>query len=364
VKRPLAVVLASTLAPLSVAAATLEERVEALERRDAELYHTLAERKSAGLLTSLGERLSVSGLLEVEGFYEGLKRRDEGHESSSDVVVATAQLGFGARIAEHVSAAIVFLFEEDETDPPEVDEAIIGYDRDGWFGRFGRQYVPFGEFSSHFVSDPLTLELGEIRETAILAGYGRELFSVAAFLFNGGARRVGASGETEASHFKDWGVSVKLRPVEWLEVGGSFLSDLADTDAELVTEYRRRVPGWSAHAAASWGPVGVAGEVLGAVRGFSSEDLDLDADGSGDRPLAWNLEAAWDVLESVELAGRVEGSREFAHQPELQYGLCASWSPWEHVSFSLEYLRGQFDRAFGEGLKHRDRVTAQLAVAF
>jgi hypothetical protein len=364
VKKPLAVVLASTLVPLSVAAATLEERVETLEKRDAELYHTLAERKSAGLLASIGERLWVSGLLEVEASYERLKFGDEGHESTSDLVVAAAQLGFGARITEHVDGAIAFLFEEGETDPPEVDEAIIGYARDGWFARFGRQYVPFGEFSSHFVSDPLTLELGETRETAALVGYAHEPFSIAAFLFNGDAERVNAAGEAEESHLKDWGVGVKLMPVEWLELGGSFLSDLADTDAELAAEYRRRVPGWSAYAAASLGPVAVSGEVLGAVRAFSSEDLDEDGDGSGDRPLAWNVEAAWEALESVELAGRVEGSREFAGQPELQYGLCASWGPWEHVSLSLEYLRGRFDRDFGEGLKSRDRVTAQLAVEF
>lgn len=363
-KKQLAVVLTAALAPMGAAGATLEERAGALEKPDAELYHTLAERKSAGFPTRVAERLSVSGLLEVEVSYERLKVRSGDDASSSDLVVATAQLGFEAQVAEHVSATIAFLFEEGETDPPEVDEAAVVYARDGWFGRFGRQYVPFGEFSSHFISDPLTLELGETRETAILAGYERGLFSVAAFAFNGTAEKVNAADEAEESHLKDWGVSAKVTLAQGLKLGGSFLSDLADTDARLAPEYRRRVSGWSAYGAAALGPVAVTGEVLGAVRAFSSEDLDADGDGSGDRPLAWNVEVAWEALENVELAGRVEGSREFAGRPEFQSGVCASWGPREHVSLSLEYLRGRFDRDFGEGLKTRDIVTAQMAVEF
>lgn len=345
-------------------AGTLEERVHTLEARDAELYHTLAEKKAAGLATRIGERLTVSGLLEVEGSYERLTLRGGGDEAASDLVVATAQLGFEAEATEHLGATIVLLFEEDETDPPEVDEATLNYARNGWYARFGRQYVPFGEFPSHFVSDPLTLELGETRETAVLVGYEHDLFSIAAFVFNGEAERVDAAGAAEESHIKDWGVSAKVTPAEFLELGASFLSDLADTGAELAPQYRRRVAGWSAYAGATLGPVAVSGEVLGAVRRFSSEDLDADGDGSGDRPLAWNVEVAWEALENVELAGRVEGSREFAGQPELQYGLCASWGPWEHVSLSLEYLRGHFDRDFGEDLRRRDLVTAQVALAF
>ncbi|NOY46278.1 MAG: hypothetical protein GXP50_12635, partial [Deltaproteobacteria bacterium] len=49
--RNLAVATALVLAfPLSSAAATLEERVEALEKKNAELYHTLQQKKQAGLM--------------------------------------------------------------------------------------------------------------------------------------------------------------------------------------------------------------------------------------------------------------------------------------------------------------------------
>jgi len=71
----------------------------------------------------------------------------------------------------------------------------------------------------------------------------------------------------------------------------------------------------------------------------------------------------------VELAARYEGSDEFAGQPERQYGVDVSWSPWEYTTLSLEYLRGEFDLDFsadenGNVLDRRDLVTAQLAFEF
>ncbi|RMG98308.1 MAG: hypothetical protein D6708_00655 [Candidatus Dadabacteria bacterium] len=118
-----------------------------------------------------------------------------------------------------------------------------------------------------------------------------------------------------------------------------------------------------------FGPFEVLGEVLGSVGAFDEADLDQDSDGSGDRPLAWNVEGAWDVSEVVEVAVRVEGSRELGGQPELQYGAVVSWGPMEGVSLSLEYLHGEYDEDFGEdedgnALDTRDLVTAQLAVEF
>lgn len=358
--RSLVVGLVVGLVPAVAGAASLEERVGALERRQAEVYHTLAERKAAGLGTLLGRRISLSGLLELEAAYERIGSRGGESESSSDLAVATAQLGLGVAVVDHVTGTLIFLFEEEDTAPPEVDEATVDLAFGSWEGRLGRQYLPFGAFSSHFVSDPLTLELGETRETAALAGYAGRLWRAAAFLFNGDAEREG-----DEDHLGDWGASVRVTPLPVVELGASVLSDLADADAELVGGgYRRRVPGWSAFGVIVVEPLEFSGEVLGAARRFHPDDLDADGDGDGDRPLAWNLELAWHPVPVVELAARVEGSRELVGQPELQCGAIVSWGPWEHVSLSLEYLRGAFDEGFGEGVDSRDRVVTQLAVEF
>ena len=152
-------------------------------------------------------------------------------------------------------------------------------------------------------------------------------------------------------------------------MGFSYISDLAESGAELTLaedgEVRPEgVGAWSAVAVASFGPLDVTGEFVAAAESFGASTYDGDGDGEGDLPRAWNVEGSWTITEEVELAVRAEGSREFAGQPELQYGLCASWGPREGVSISVEYLRGEFDGEFGAGAKERDLLTTQLAVAF
>lgn len=350
---------------------TIEERLQALEERQTELYHTLAEKKAAGLATKITDRITISGLLEVEASAEDVEFADGTSDAASDLVLATAQLGFGLKLTEEVRGNISFLFEEDDT-PLEVDEAAIDVNYAPLFGRFGRLYVPFGVFHSHFISDPLTLELGETRETAALLGYGHELFSLSAFIFNGDAEKIG-----KEDHIRDWGASLVLTPAEGIELGGSYLSDLADSNAELLLDeianpdnlYGRRVGGWSAFALLERGPFGVSGEILGAARSFAVTDLDADGNGKGDKPLTWNLEVSWAPQENVELAVRYEGSDEFFGFPERQYGADISWSPWEYATVSLEYLHAEFDSHFGfdedgNALDERELVTAQLALEF
>jgi len=344
----------------------IKKRLEALETNQAELYHTLAEKKTAGLPKKITERISISGLVELEAALESVKFANGTTDAGSDLILATAQLGFGVEVSEQISGDLILLFEEGENFT--LDEVAINLTNDYLFGRFGLQYLPFGVFNSHFISDPLTLELGEIQEAALLSGYNHDLFALSAFVFNGEAEE----GNQE-DHIRDWGLSLAVTPVENLELGASYISDLADTAAELLDGgYRDRVGGWSAYAILGLGAIEISGEFLGATNSFDAVDLDEDGDGSGDAPMAWNLELAWAVTKNLELAARYEGSAEFAGQPKRQYGVGASWSPRKNVSLSLEYLHGEFDKDFagdqinaaGSPTDVRDFVTAQLAFEF
>lgn len=355
------------LTVLEAPAATVDQRVRELETRQAEIYHTLRQQKEAGRMTLIGEGLTLSGLIEFEAGYESLSmvRGDaEGHnkeedERSSDFVLATAQLGIEARINEVIDAAIVLLYSEGDGDSPEVDEAILNYSREGWKAGFGRQYLPFGVFPSHMISDPLTLELGEIRETAVWAGYENDLISARIFLYNGEVEKEGDSDK-----IGDWGASVSVSPAGFISLGVGYISDIADTEAGLVETYTSLTSGISAFTTVSLGPFELTGEILGAAGDFGAADLDGDGDGLGDRPFAWNAEVSWDIREDLEMAARLEGSSEFSGNPELQYGFCISWSPWEYISISAEYLRGEYDGDFGRGIDRRDLVTTQLAAEF
>jgi hypothetical protein len=344
------VILLVFASPFRTAAESLDSRLQQLETRQAELYHTLQEKKGAGLMTKITERISISGLIEVEIFYESLDV-EGGKETVSDVALATAQLGFEASVTEHVGGTLILLFEEGEEEGVIVDEGTIDYERGHWKARFGRQYLPFGVYPSHMISDPLTLELGETRETALLVGYGTDLFHVSAYAANGDVDVIDDNDVID-----DWGVGLTLRPRDFLEFGASYSSDLADSDAELVELSTGNAGGWSAYGIGSFGAFEVSGEILGATEDLAT----IDPDVNGTSPLAWNIEAAWHVRENVELAARLEGSDEFAGQPERQYGACVSWGPWESVSISLEYLRGEF----GDGEGDRNLFTTQMAMEF
>lgn len=367
-KRTVALLAILLVTSTAIAAEDVETRLERLEKSQAELYHTLAGKKGAGLESQIAERITLSGLVEVEVGFEQTELSDGSSYSQSDMTLATAQLGLAAQIADGISADIILLYEEDATDL-EVDEAAINLEKDQFFGRIGQQYLPFGAFHSHFISDPLTLELGETRETALLAGFGKAPFELSAFLFNGDAEKTGESED----HIRDWGLSLVVAPAEGLELGASYLSDLADTDAELLFDeianpdnfFVDRVAGYSAYLTYEIGHFGIAGELLAAAEQFAAADLDIDADGEGDKPLAWNAEIFAALADEVELALRYEGSAELADQPESQYGACVSWGVRENVSLSLEYLHGEFDADFAtESQEERELVTAQLAMEF
>ena len=357
------VLLLPTLATANPETAELERRLAALEQQQAELYHSLAEKKDAGLASNITDRLTFSGLLEIEAGAERLRFADGSSDEASDLAVATVQLGLGAKLNETLSGNVIVLFEEDAT-ALDVDEATIDFASGDWSTRIGRQYLPFGAFHSHFINDPLTLALGETRETALLAGYTHGPATLSAFAFNGDVEKNGADDQ-----IRDWGTSLVIAPAAGLEFGASFISDLADSDAELLSAYTRRVAGWSSYFHLEQERLRLEVEYLAATGSFAASDLDANLDGRGDQPQTWNLEAAWAMTPALKIAARYEGSDEFAGQPERQYGVGASWSPWENTSLSLEYLRGEFDRAFsadadGNVADRRDLVTAQLAIAF
>ena len=82
------------------------ERLDALEKGQAEIYHDLREKKEAGLGGKIAEHLTLSGLVEIEAAYERLSMDQGGDESGSDLTLATVEVGLGATVNDEVSAAI------------------------------------------------------------------------------------------------------------------------------------------------------------------------------------------------------------------------------------------------------------------
>ncbi|MCD4689476.1 MAG: hypothetical protein K8R55_09110, partial [Desulfuromonadaceae bacterium] len=125
----------------------LKQRIAALE---AEQTATLSADDKASLsLSGLAQKVSLSGLIEVEAGYIDVDSDDPAADGNeSDLVLATVELGIDADFIQHVSGHVLLLWEEDEeSDHLIVDEGYIRLDGEDvvpLYLQVGKMYVPFG----------------------------------------------------------------------------------------------------------------------------------------------------------------------------------------------------------------------------
>ena len=129
---------------------------------------------------SIQERIQVSGVVEAEAGY----LKDFSDEQASDIVGATVAIAIEANLSADTVAVVSFLYEEDDT-PFEVDEAFISHASGNSTWTIGQIYLPFGTYETAMLNDPLTLEIAETRETALLWQYQRGGLGLEAYGFNG-----------------------------------------------------------------------------------------------------------------------------------------------------------------------------------
>lgn len=334
-----------------------EASAQSLEARIAKL-----EQSTKIGLGSWLDRISLSGLIEVEAGYVNFDPSDGRSEDESDLTLATVELGIDVDFVKHVSGHIVLLWEEGETEPLDVDEAYIRLDGEDvvpLYLQAGRMYVPFGNFESLFVSDPLTLELGETLESAALVGYANDLLELSFGIYK---------GETKGNHLNSFVASGVYTlpgnavPGLGLTTGLSWISNLADSDFlsdDEVTgsSVRDKVQAASAFAVVTlndrWT---LLAEYLTALNNFEAGELDDRAL----KPKAWNAELGYAVTDVFNLAVKYEGGDDLGELlPDEQYGIVASYALFENTTLSLEYLHGEF-----ENRDKQDVITAQLAFEF
>ena len=89
----------------------------------------------------------------------------------------------------------------------------------------GRMYVPFGSYESNMVSDPLTLDLGETSETAIMVGMESGNISGSLYTFSGDTDETSATDNDALS----FGGNITYR-TDTLWMGASYISNIADSD--------------------------------------------------------------------------------------------------------------------------------------
>lgn len=347
---------------------TLSRALEESRERTPEINEMNdAEETQGDMMTN---RVSFSGLLEVEGAISFLDMVNGEKIKQSDISLATVELSMDAAVTEKVRASLILLWEEDAPgtgmEKLDVDEGIIVYDAGTFDVTAGRFYMPFGMFYSSFINDPMTLELGETQESGVAFQFQpSDSADLILALANGNV-----SNSTTGSNTSDFAVGLFLHPMQGgentLDIGIQYLSDMSDSDAEITggsmgSDTTGAVAANLEYATPKWT---FSFELVGAESRFPIA-LDNNADGFGDRPAAWNAEISTPVSEKLTVAFKYEKSDEFMDFPVTRVGIVGSWELDENVLFDLEYLYDTYDQNFSSaGVDNAHTITTKLSAGF
>lgn len=345
----------------------LNERIEKLEKK-----------MGGGDSREWTNRITISGAVEAEAGFTNTDYSDPATDDvdESDIVLATVELGVDAEIHKHVSGHVLFLWQEDDTDPVDLDEGYItidGKDIVPLYLNAGKLYLPFGNFESHMITDPVTLELGETNQSAVQVGFTNDWIDASIAFFNGDVDEAG-DDDTIGSYVGSVRVSLPEGTVAnvGLSAGVSYISNIADSNA-LVDELavantvQDSVAGLGAFINVSFKEmIFLKAEYIGAMDNFQAGEF-TNIDGGGEiEPSAWNLELAYAPRENLEVALRcaqtddIKGGIDDAGAfPESQYGAAVAYSLFDSTTVALEYLKNEY-----ENNDEQSVVTAQLAIEF
>ncbi|MCB1758614.1 MAG: hypothetical protein KDI68_02380 [Gammaproteobacteria bacterium] len=303
--------------------------------------------------------LALSGQVEIEWNRQRISPWDGGGRETTTETPSNYQLGMEIRPLERLRLEL--LFEYDSTSAQlRADEAIGAIELEQWEFTFGKFYTPLGVYASEFINGPM-IEFGETRANGLSLSYtAGTLFKPSLMIYQGEAGR----NDTHRRGL-DWAFGLQANISENLSLDLSYQSDLADSDERMLSDFGNRY----SHKVAALGALlrlhgtayTVTAEALAALDRFSEWQHDRDM------PLAWNIELTHPLAhESLRLTWRLEGSRELQDQPRWQAGAALGWEPDEHISLTLEYLHGRYQRGLAgdDDEPDRDVSTASARITF
>ena len=259
--------------------ATMEQRVKYLEERVASQDQMIVEKESemAGLADGWFNSVEVFGVVELELVGESPAEGDSGTRTN----LRKVELGIAAAISDEWGSEVVV---ENDDGTIALADAFLTYEPSGGglSAAIGQQTLPFGVYDTNLITYPLTKDLGETAHTSLVLGGEAAQFGWTAFTYyadeearvDGFGAGVGFATGGDDSAF---GVDVV------------WISDIGDSGG-LSGTFDDDVPGLSASARGSFGPVAAMVELVTA----------LDAEGANAEPSAWSAEAAY----GFDLMGR------------------------------------------------------------
>jgi len=312
--------------------------------------------------------LSFSGAVEAEaGFENGY-----GDENTSDITLSTVELGVEAEISDWAVANIVFLWEEDDTEQVEVDEGTItlgNTEKSPFYLIAGKFVVPFGNYETNMISDPLTLEIGETPQSAVQLGLEHPSgFTASVYTFNGDIDKDGEDDKIKCFGANvGYGLEVENMAID---IGAGWINNIGDSDGlggwieDNKFSLKAYVGGFTGHVILTVAPFIIICEYVA-----SMDDIEFTNNPKLESPSAYNIELGY----AFELMGK-ETTLGVAYQgtdkcggilPETRSLASLSVALGEHVGVALEYAHDEdYDQSKGGTGDEADIITIQLALEF
>ena len=302
------------------------------------------------------------GKIEFSGALEGEFGYIAAEEDESDFALATVELGADVSLMSNVNGHILFLYEQGGNDDNiAVDEGTIDLKLPvtlpvGLSLSLGRMYVPFGQFNSHFVADPFTLDIGETGQIALQISASHEMVEASAAVYN--------EEVDDSSQIGDMAARVAVSAPEGalgedigLSLGASFITNMAGTDGltdMIGGEVSETAMGLGGFISINAMGVFLEGEIVMAL-----SDVEMP-DGETLKPRAFNVELGYSLPNTpIEIAGRFEQLSEDGDNSTNRFGGVVSIGLFdEAASLALEFLRTD------DGDAAENSIVGQLAIEF
>jgi outer membrane murein-binding lipoprotein Lpp len=342
-------------------------------------------------MASQGFGMPTSGsLLELSGEVEGqaLYQRNFDGSHNSDLYLSDAELDMQALINRWITAFMSFSYDDS---PNDVGNRVNGdIDLDSgfftignlavtqWRLTMGQLYVPFGQFNSYLITDPINKVLFRTKGQPIIVGYGvpgNDGFSAAAYTFKGLSHNYGST-DVSNPYINQYGGDANYQfHLGKLQTtfGASFIANSADSfgmqstdlpsgqfqgfgDDTATEKLKHQVPAVDARVAFNISNYTLLGEVDSVTRSFAQSDLSFNDEGAA--PKAFHVEGVYSFNVFTKPSTFAVGY-DHSYQalglnvPEQRIAAAINVSPWRNTLASLEFRHdmnyGGSDAASGSG---------------
>ena len=310
-------------------------------------------------------KIELGALVEIEAETSS----DYAGVSDSGLTIATFHPYIVIKPRDWMVLDLALLYEEGVTDL-EVDIATMSLSdrkKTPFYAIIGQTYMPFGNYDTNMISDPLTLVIGEAREKGIQLGYVKKNINLNAYIFNGEIDR-----SDQSKTLNSFGASVSYTKKYYgnkLKVGAGYISNMGDSDTlQDIISKTDQVPGFSAYAKADRGSFGFIAEYVTALDDFFAPNPDNAA--LGTRPSAYNVELGFRFVTFTKtsiISLGYQGTDDSVLIGLPEHRLLTTYRMYKvsNINLSFEYL---YDRDYGvnEGGTGRSAssFTAQASVVF